>query len=634
VLTPHLGRLNPQRYLDYLRDRVPGGAALVITPAGGPTYGASVYPDVVSRGAGGHPGDQDALLPWAPAPEALDAWEPSRRFLGEVAGIVHGSGGLVVGQIHHPGAERSWDTFQPVLAPSPIDGEWPAQHPHVLTDDEVGEVVAGYVANARLIVDAGLDGVEVHAAHGYLLNRFLSPAYNQREGRYGGSSAARWRILGDILRGIREEVGPGPLVGVRLPAFEEVPGGLSSAAVAMGVASCREPLDYVNLSVGNHDGWAQGSPVLPYTSPWLSERPTLLPAAREVAAAGLPVVVTGGITSAKAVEDALAGGADLVGVARAVIADPAFAQKVLAGRGDEVAACIGCNECVLVPMVCPVNPRAGRERELTPRPVERPHRILVVGGGVAGLSAGLAARSRGHEVVLVERAAELGGRLADLVRDPARRRFGSMLDRLRREAEDRLVVCLSTELSMDVLQGCDAVVVASGARIADADFPTDGTVAVLTSADVLRGRRPPAGPVVVVAGTEPHVDPVLTALLLAREGYDVRLTCALPVVAAGVEQRTLNELLRSLAIARVRTHVATRVDRAADGAVVLHDLLGGVRDPVPVAAVVLAHTRVSDPRPAELARAAGLRTYVIGDALAPRRLSHAALEGARFGSAI
>ncbi|RYJ02421.1 MAG: hypothetical protein EON52_19630, partial [Actinomycetales bacterium] len=186
VLTPHLGRLNPQRYLDYLRERVSGGAALVVTPAGGPTYGASIYGDPVARSTEGYLADQDALVPWAPAPDALAAWEPARRFLGEVASVVHEGGALVVGQIHHPGSERSWDTFQPVPAPSAIDGEWPAQHPHVLTDDEVEQIVAGYVANARLIVEAGLDGVEVHAAHGYLLNRFLSPAYNHRSGRYAG----------------------------------------------------------------------------------------------------------------------------------------------------------------------------------------------------------------------------------------------------------------------------------------------------------------------------------------------------------------------------------------------------------------------------------------------------------------
>lgn len=631
MLTPHLGRLSPQRYLDYLRERVDGGAALVVTPAGGPTYGASTYGDPVAASTDGYLGDQDALVPWAPAADALAAWEPARRFLGEVAGVAHGGGALVVGQIHHPGAERSWDTFQPVLAPSAVDGEWPAQRPHVLTDDEVDALVAGYVANARLIVEAGLDGVEVHAAHGYLLNRFLSPAYNHRTGRYAG-----WRVLDAILAGIRADVGPEPLVGVRLPAFEEVPGGLTVADVAAGVAGVTAHLDYVNLSLGNHDGLAQGHPVLPYTSPWLSERPSLLPAARDVgAASGLPVVVTGGMTSAVAVETALAEGADLVGVARAVIADPRFTQKVLAGRGDEVAACIGCNECVLVPMACPVNPRASRERELTSRPVVRRQRLLVVGGGVAGISAGLAARSRGHDVTLVERRDRLGGRLADLVRDPARGAFAPLLERLVREARTHLDVRLSSELAADTLAGHDAVVVATGARIAGADFVADGSVPVLTSAELLTEEPPTGeGPVVVVGGTEPHVDPLLTALGLAAGGREVHLTTTLPAVAPAVEQRTLNHLVRALARADVRTHLGSRVAGVADGRAQLHDLFADRSRDVPVSAVVLAHTRVSESGAADVARAAGLSTHVVGDALAPRRLTHAVLEGTRFGSRI
>lgn len=630
MLTPHLGRLNPQRYLDYLRERVPGGAALVVTPAGGPTYGASIYGDPVARATDGYLADQDALVPWPPAPDALAAWAPARLFLGEVASVVHDGGALVVGQIHHPGAERSWDTFQPVLAPSPVDGEWPAQHPHVLTDEEVEQVVAGYVENARLIVEAGLDGVEVHAAHGYLLNRFLSPAYNHRGGRYAG-----WQVLRDILAGIREAVGPEPLLGVRLPAFEEVAGGLCVGDVAAGAVSCREWLDYVNLSVGNHDGLAQGQAVLAYTSPWLSDRPSLLPASREIGVAtGIPVVATGGMTSAQAIDAALAGGADLVGVARAVIADPLFVQKVLADRGSEVAACIGCNECVLVPMACPVNPRASRERELALVPAPTRRKVLIVGGGVAGLSAGLAARSRGHDVVLLERGPQLGGRLVDLVRDPARRRFGSLLDRLRAEAEAHLDVRLSTELAVTDLEGYDAVVVATGARIADADFPADGTVGVLTSAEVLRGGPPPGGPVFVVGGTEPHVDPLLVALRLTAGGREVHLTTTLPAVAPGVEQRTLNHLLRALAQAGVRTRVGTRVESATGGAVTLHDLFADRREQVAAPLVVLAHRRVSHTAPAELARASGLTTYVVGDALAPRRLTHAVLEGTRFGSRI
>ncbi|MDT4892353.1 MAG: hypothetical protein QOE97_1388 [Pseudonocardiales bacterium] len=626
-MTPHLGRLSQSRFLDYLRARLPG-PGLVITPAGSAVYGATAYPAGIGVLPDGYAADNDATLPAPPDAVAVAAWQPVAAFLGRQAEIVHGHGALLIGQIHHPGAERSWDSFQPSVAPSALDGEWPVQHPHELTDVEVGELIATYVAAAELIVAAGLDGVEVHAAHGYLLNRFLTPAYNHRTGRYGGSSEARWAVLTEILAGVRAAVGPEPILGVRLPAYEQVEGGLSVAEVAAGVARCAPWLGYVNLSLGNHDGLARGRPVLAYTTPWIAERPSLLEAAAEIRAAGVPVLLTGGITAAADVGAALAAGADLVGLARAAIADPQFAAKVLTGRGSDIVQCIGCNECTLVPFSCTVNPAAGREAELTRAPASRPRRVLVVGGGPAGLSAGLALHRRGHAVVLLERRDVLGGRLADLVRDPARARWATMLERLTREAHVALDVRLGSEF--EKWDDYDAVVLATGADPLPAVAAADGSVLGLTSVDVLRGARPD-GPVVVDGGTEPHLDPVLTALLLADGGRTVHLLTQLVTLAPAVEQRTLNRVLYLLAQAGVEVSTSTRVVDAADGAVSIESLLIGERGTHAAAAVVRAHGRRANSMLAERVRAAGRPTYVIGDALAPRRLTHAVLEGTRFG---
>jgi 2,4-dienoyl-CoA reductase-like NADH-dependent reductase (Old Yellow Enzyme family) len=634
-MTPHLGRLSQPRFLAYLRARTCYGAGLIVTPAGGPVYSASSYPPEVSHVPEGYQGDDDAVRPYPPDPVALRTWPATSAFLTQQAELVHSGGSLLVGQIHHPGAERSWDSFQPSLAPSALDGEWPPQHPHEMTDSEIDELIAAYVANAELIVAAGLDGVEVHAAHGYLLNRFLSPAYNRRQGRYGGGPEARWEILRAILQGIRYAVGLNPILGVRLPPFELDADGLSVDEVATGVASCRAWLSYINLSVGNHDGLAGGRPVLAYTTPWLDERPTLLPACVALKrAAGLPVVVTGGFVSAEGVEAALAGGADLVGVARAVIADPEFVAKLITGRGHEVVECIGCNECVLVPFACTVNPAAGREEELRRAPAMRRRKVVVIGGGPAGLSAGLAAAGRGHEIVVLERRDVLGGLLVELVRDPARRRWTAMLDRLCSRATEQLDVRLAHSFVLDDLTrlSADAAIVATGALPQPVSFALDGSVELLTSEEVLCGARPAGeGEVIVVGGTEAHLDPLLCARLLAAEGCQVIITSELVSLAPAVEQRTLNSLRHTLAVLDVRACTSTRLDGLVAGQATLRHLLSGATTIARPTTVVLAHSRCADASVAEQVRVAGIPTYVVGDALAPRRLTHAVLEGTRFG---
>jgi 2,4-dienoyl-CoA reductase-like NADH-dependent reductase (Old Yellow Enzyme family) len=636
VMTPHLGRLSQGRFLAYLEARVRRGFGLIITPAGSPVYGASMYDEAVNFVPDGYQADNDATVPVPPSPAGMRNWQPMAAFLARQAEIVHAGGAVIVGQIHHPGAERSWDSFQPSVAPSALDGEWPVQHPHELTDGEIEKLVAAYVVNAQLIVAAGLDGVEVHAAHGYLLNRFLSPAYNHRDGAFGGSVERRWAILGAVLRGIRDAIGPAPVLGVRLPAFEQVSGGLSTDEIAAGLAPYLERLNYLNISVGNHDGLADGRPALAYTSPWLVERPTLLPAGAALRrSTGMPVIVTGGIVSAAAVQAALAAGsADLVGVARAAIADPEFAVKVIDARVDEIVECIGCNECVLVPFSCPVNPAAGREAELTRpgAPVRR--RFVVVGGGPAGLSAGLALSSRGHDVHLFDRRAALGGLLGDLVRDPARRRWRSMLDRQVTQALAELRVSLGESFDAGHIAALapDAVIVATGAQLVPPSYATDGSVEVLTSEQILIGARPAAaGQVVVVGGTEPHLDPLLTARLLAAEGHRVALLTDLVSIGPALEPRTRNALLAMLAVLRVTMHCSSRVTAIADGELTIDNLFADTTTITPAACVVLAHSRRSDQAVAALTRAAGVETFVIGDALAPRRLTHSVLEGTRFG---
>jgi 2,4-dienoyl-CoA reductase (NADPH2) len=638
-MTPHLGRLSQRRYLRYLQARLDGGVAMVVTPAGSVVYGASSYDDAVNHQPAGYAGDLDAMaVAGSAADPAESAWHSVAPFLTKQAELAHDARAVIVGQIHHPGPERSWDSLQPSVAPSAVDGEWPAQHPHELSTAEISRLVAAYCTNGRLITEAGLDGVEVHAAHGYLLNRFLSPAYNRRQDDYGGSTGNRWAIVREILIGLRQEIGPDAVLGIRVPALEQVEGGLSTTEVGEGLAGCRDVLDYVNLSVGNHDGLADARPVLAYTSPWLTARPDLLPAAAAIkAATGLPVLVTGGFVGAAQVRAALASGnADLIGVARALIADPAFARKVIEDQGDEITECIQCNECVLVPFSCPVNPAAAREAEFErPRPAAR-SRAVVVGGGPAGLSAALTLASRDHDVLLFEQGDHLGGWLSSLVHDPIRVGWQRMLDRLVSQAGATLEISLGYHVTAaDVAElGATTVLVATGSTMSPPGFTHDGSIDLMTSAEVLDGRRPTRpGEVVVVGGTESHLDPLLTARLLAADGHAVRVLTELPSIGPGVEPRTLNSVLALLRRQHVALHTSTRARSVEAGQLLTCDLFGGPEQLIGLGTVVVAAGRVASTGLSTALGSAGIAHHVIGDALAPRRLTHAVLEGARFGLA-
>ena len=372
VMTPHLGRLRPDRLLRYIEERVQEGIAMAVLPAGDAVYGMPAgYHESVSAVLGSARPEADEIA-YGVGDQGYRTG--SLRTLGErltqLGGLVQSHGALAIGQIYHPGAEQSWDNFQPAVAPSALRADASARIPHALSTSEVRRLVDAYAESASQIAAAGLDGVELHAGHGYLLNRFLSPYYNQRTDAYGGSPSGRLRLVRQIMSEVRERIGPGRLLGIRLPTAEEVPGGLTPDDVANIVAELSGDLSYVSLSLGNHDGLRDGRPTTAYTAPWLVGDIPAADAARAIRErAACPVLVTGRVTTPQHAEQLVeSGAADLVGLARALVADPRFADLAVSGQGDRIVRCIGCNECTLVPFSCPVNParRTGSRTESAP----------------------------------------------------------------------------------------------------------------------------------------------------------------------------------------------------------------------------------------------------------------------------
>lgn len=642
VMTPHIGRLPPRRLIAYVEERARAGVAMVVVPAGDAVYNLPIYhPDVIAAYASARP-DPDGIAYGAGSSGLNDDVLPALRDrLTALGGAAQRHGALAIGQIHHPGAERSWDTFQPVVAPSPLRADASAATPHELSDREIEQLVCAYVDSAACIVASGMDGIELHAGHGYLLNRFLSSHYNRRGDAYGGSASARLRLLCRILMDVRARVGGGPLLGVRLSTSEEVSGGLDPADIAELAAELAPHVSYLSLSLGNHDGLRDGHPTTAYTAPWLVGGAPAGEAARTIrAAVDCPVIVTGRITTPAAARQLVdSGAADLVGLARALIADPRFVQRALRHEDERIVHCIGCNECTLTPFSCPVNPAAGREDEMRPRAAARRRRIVVVGAGPAGANAAVSAAVRGNEVILLDESDAVGGTLIRLKHaQPSAewRRFADGLDRAVREAGvDFRPGMRATVSSISELEP-DTLVVATGSEPHPTLLPADR--AIVRGADVLtNGATATAGPVVVVGGSEPHLEPLLVADALLSAGNAVTLLSEHVHVGPGLEPRTLNYYLAKLLRAGMSLHPMMRALTWQDGTLLVQNLYAEHDEKLDAALVVTVdERRAADSLAKNLKARFGdeLAFHLIGDALAPRRFTHAALEGARTGLVI
>jgi 2,4-dienoyl-CoA reductase-like NADH-dependent reductase (Old Yellow Enzyme family) len=554
------------------------------------------------------------------------------------AGIKAG-GAVAVQQLVHLGRETLgapiW--YHPV-APSSVRSPREATRPRPLTLEEVSGVVEGFVRAARNCAEAGFDGVELHAAHGYLLAQFLSPEANRRTDRYGGDREGRVRLVAEIASAIRA-LGAELAVGIRL----SLEPGLDLDELAAIVATLAQAveLDWVNVTVG---------PRGEYVKDMATERPPLLGRfgpIREVTS--LPLIVSQAFRSRDEIETALAEGADLVGTARSLIADPDFARKLVQQRDREIRPCVSCNEdCRLFDpqLLCTVNPdlalageKRRRAKPLVLQPGSRRNggRVAVVGGGPAGLECALTLARAGRKgVVLFEAGADLGGALARAARAPNRRvGWARILDFYRWGLADNGVdVRLGTSPSADELAGNDEIVLATGSEEVLPELP--GAERALTSSQLIDAgatRLASAGRVVVVDdgfGWWPCVSAV--ELAIAAGAGEITVLTPSGVFAAGIPAESRIQLLPRLQGARLRTQsFLAPAAVQADGLAVRHRF-AAEPELVPADVVVFVGERRPvrpDARLPELAR-----VQAIGDTVVPRRVAHAIAEGRAAAEAI
>lgn len=618
------------RLVAYHRARAEGGAGLIVTQAAG-IHESARYTSHVLMAA-----DDSCIEGFA-----------------RVVDAVHPHGTVLFGQLFHPGREimEGQDGSLPVAyAPSAVPTDRFHVVPRAMPVDLVTEVVAGYAAAAVRLRTAGVDGVEVVASHGYLPAQFLNPRTNLRDDAYGGDDTRRRRFLVEVLAAVRAAVGPGYPVGLRISVDERSPAGLTADEAVGAVAALQaDPAttpDYVSVVAGT-SATATGSDhiVPPMTMPNGYTAPL---AARVKAVTDRPVIVAGRINQPQEAERILAAGqADACAMTRALICDPELPAKTAAGDLDGIRACVGCNQACIghfhagYPISCIQRPETGRELTYAiRRPADRSLRVLVAGGGPAGLKAAAVAAARGHRVTLFEAARQLGGQVRLAERLPGRAEFGGVTLNLAEEARRagaKLVTGVAVDAALVTEEAADAVLVATGARPARPavevlDDP------VLVDAWSLLETGPGALPTgrVLVADWRCDWVGLGVAILLAEAGHPVTLAVDGYTPGQLVQQYVRDEMLAHAHRAGVDLVPTARLYGVdGDTGYLQHTLSEQPILVEGVAATVLAGANAADDGLLlELAAAAPateagtpVQVHGLGDCLAPRTVEEAVLDG-------
>ena len=559
--------------------------------------------------------------------------------LTQTADEIHAAGSKVSIILWHGGHNVGHRGGAPAMAPSVVPSVQIGEIPRAMSISDIKEIIPYYVAAAKRCADAGIDVLEVQTSSDYLLGSFLSPQLNRRTDNYGGSVENRCRVVLEILEAIRAELSSHTALGIRTSIYHAIPGEpdgytIDHSLPAMQHIAASGLIDYLSLMGGSNANFAESVPPMTLPRPQI----TYL-SAKFKQALDIPIIVAGRIVTPEEAEAVLVNEqADIVGLARAFIADPDWMNKAESGQTDRIRLCTGCNQACLgfagrsLPGGCNFNPEAGREDELSPlMPALKKKHIAVVGGGPAGLECARATAERGHAVTLYEATGRLGGSLYLAANCPNRGEFKYPLQWWESELGHLGVeVKLNTTVEDPNVLGVDEVVWATGAEPASIwqmrfrpsmveGIPGSGDIP--HSRQVLAGTAPVSGSVLVIdeEGGWPalnflewlvahnDVDHVTIATNSAILGLpDLAVTGELPLFSARLKDAGV-KVLPGLFISSVDGRFAAATDGQQLG---------------PFDSMVLSMGAMARPVPDAV--------HAIGDCVAPRSIWAAVQDGARL----
>ncbi len=574
-----------------------------------------------------------------------DSIIPAYRALADA---VHAHGCLVFTQLTHLGrrAQADGEEASVLLAPSQIPERVHRDVPHELEAEQIAELVRAFGEAARRCREGGLDGIELSMAHNHLIDQFWSPLFNERLDEYGGSLDNRMRFGLEVLRETRRQVGEDFVVGARISGDEFTRGGLTAhdmAAIARHLAGSGS-IDFLSIIGGGAHTYELQAAAVPNMS-YSTGVFVPLAAAIKQATPGMPIFHASRIVDPLHADRVVAAGhVDVVGMTRALIADPDLPRKAREGRLDDIRTCVGANEGCIdriyqgKPVTCVQNPAAGREAELAEvRAAAKPKKIVVVGGGVAGLEAARMAAVRGHRVVLFEKTAQLGGQVLLAARAPARAEYAGIVRFLVAQVRKLAIdVRLDVEATLPAVlaERPDAVVVATGSHPFVPPVPGSDGKHVVTDRDVLSGEAKVGANVVVV--DDVHTQEALsTAELLLEQGRRVEVISPLFYVGQDIGVTSIAPLYKRLFTAGVVLTPGTELRSVEGSAVIVANVHSGVERRIEgVDTVVLAAGSRSTDALYRALKGQVAELYAVGDCVAPRGVHQAILDATRVARAV